>query len=218
MRWLSRSLQKATCRGRARQVAESGGTNPSPRDSVRRSRRAGLSGAPGSREPGTGISEGLAAGDESSAAQEARNRARLNQRVANAVADEVVHQRLLTETYLGFSRVNVDVDFLRRHFQKEQDHWRTGGRDDVAVGLGDGVQQKPVANKPLVDEDVDGVAVELLQLGLGVEAAERRSTPGVRDGSSGSRFHGGGSGRPACSNRDSAATGNSCASVSLPKI
>jgi hypothetical protein len=79
------------------------------------------------------------------------------------------------------------------------------------------VQQQPVADKPLVDEDIDGVAVELLQLRLGVEAGEAQKS-GIAAGSSGSRFQGGGSGRPARASGELGGDGQQLARVSAPKI
>src|SRR6266481_540242 len=68
--------------------------------------------------------------------------------------------------------MDVDVDLLRRHLEEEQDDGKAGGWKDVAVGLAEGVEDELVADEALVDEDVDGVAVELLQLGLGDEAGD----------------------------------------------
>ena len=107
-------------------------------------------------------------------------RTRGNQRVPQAVANEIVDQRLLAEANLCFGGVNVYVHLFGRHFKEEQNHRRAGGRDDVPIRLGDGVQQKTIPNEPLVDEDVDGVAIELLQFRLGVKAGERAMMPGSR--------------------------------------
>ncbi len=177
------------------------------------------SGAPGSGEMGTAASAtGWRRGQNRARPGIRRPDARLIERVAQAVADKVVNQGLLAEADLGLGGMHVDVHFFGRHFKEEQHDRKAGGRNDVAIGLGDGVQQQAVADEPLVDEDVDGIAIELLQFGLGIEAAERAGCPGRVRGSSGSFFHGGGSGRPARSSGVSAATGSNCASVSLPKI
>jgi hypothetical protein len=64
------------------------------------------------------------------------------------------------------------VDFLWGHLEEEQNDRVRGGRKDVAVGLVEGVEDELVADEALVDEDVDGVSIELLQLGLGDEAGE----------------------------------------------
>ena len=58
------------------------------------------------------------------------------------------------------------------------------------------MQQQPVADEALVHEDVDRVAIELLQFGLGVEAGEPQRAGLARAGRPESFFHGGGSGRP----------------------
>ena len=76
--------------------------------------------------------------------------------------------------------MDIHVHFLWRHLEKEQHDGRTGGRNDVAVGLGDGVEQQAIADEPLVDEDVDRVAIELLQFGLGVKAGQAKRARGAR--------------------------------------
>ena len=103
---------------------------------------------------------------------EAGGGAGLHERGADGVADEVVDEAGLAEADFGLGGMDVDVDLLRGHFEEEQDDGERGGRDDVAVGLGEGVEDEAVADEAVVDEDVDGVAVELLQLGLGDEAGE----------------------------------------------
>ena len=84
----------------------------------------------------------------------------------------------LAEADLGLGGMDVDVDLLRGHLEEEQDDGEAGRWDDVAVGLGEGVQDEAVADEAVIDEDVDGVAVELLQLGLGDEAGDAKE-PGV---------------------------------------
>ena len=103
---------------------------------------------------------------------EAGGGTRLHERGADGVADEVVDEAGLAEADLGLGGMDVDVDLLRGHLEEEQDDGKDGGRNDVAVGLGERVQDELVADEALVDEDVDGVAIELLQLGLGDEAGE----------------------------------------------
>jgi hypothetical protein len=97
---------------------------------------------------------------------------------AQTVSHEVVDQALLAEADLGFGGVDVDVDLFRRHFKEEEDNGERCGRKNVAIGLADGVQEGAVADEALVYEDVDGVAVELLQFGFGVEAGEAEGTRG----------------------------------------
>jgi hypothetical protein len=83
-----------------------------------------------------------------------------------------MHQGRLAEADLGLRRVDVDVDLLRRHLEEEQQHRERGRRQHVAVGFDRGVQDQPVADEPAINEDVDGVAVELLQFGLRGKAAQ----------------------------------------------
>ena len=103
---------------------------------------------------------------------EAGGGAGLHERGADGVADEVVDEAGLAEADFGFGGVDVDVDLLRGHLEEEEDDGEGGGWEDVAVGLGEGVEDELVADEALVDEDVDGVAIEFLQLGFGDEAGE----------------------------------------------
>ena len=129
-----------------------------------------------------------------------------------------MNQALLAETDLGLGGMNVDIHFLGRHLKEQQHHREAGGRNHVAIGLGDGVHQQPVADEALVDEDVDGVAIELLQLRLGVEAGQaqmRRDRGWARRGPSSRAAARAGRRAPAAFRRPRAAT---APSVSLPKI
>ena len=78
----------------------------------------------------------------------------------------------LAETDFRLRGMNVDIHFFRRHFEEHEDDGKGGGRHDVAIGLADRVQDEPIAHEALIDEDVNGVAVELLQFGLGEESAD----------------------------------------------
>ena len=52
----------------------------------------------------------------------------------------------------------------------------SAGRHEVVIGRRDGVQQQPVANQAAVDEQEDRVAVVLLHLRAGDEAAKQKNT------------------------------------------
>ena len=78
---------------------------------------------------------------------------------------------LLAEADLGFGRMNIDIDFFGRHFEKEQDDGERSRRQDVTVSFADGVEQQPITDKPLIYKDVDGITIEFLELRLGIEAA-----------------------------------------------
>ena len=103
---------------------------------------------------------------------EAGGGAGLHEGGADGVADEVVDEGGLAEADFGLGRVDVDVDLLRGHLEEEEDYGERCWRDDVAVGVGERVEDELVADEALVDEDVDGVAIELLELGLGDEAGD----------------------------------------------
>ena len=96
----------------------------------------------------------------------------LNEGGADGVAEEVVDEGGLAEADLGLGGMDVDVDLFGGHLEKEQDDGEAGGRKDVAVGLGEGVEDEAIADEAAVDEDVDRVAVEFLELGFGDEAGD----------------------------------------------
>ncbi len=89
---------------------------------------------------------------------EAGGRASLYECGADGVADEVVDEAGLAEADFGLGGMDVDVDFLRRHLEEEQDYRVRRGWKDVAVGFAERVEDELVADEALVDEDVDGVA------------------------------------------------------------
>ncbi len=104
--------------------------------------------------------------------EEAHGGARLNELVAQRVAHEVVYEAGLAKADFGLRGMDVHIDFLWRQFEEEQDDGEGCGREDVAIGLGDGMEKQAVAHEAAIDEGVDGIAVELFELGLGGEAGE----------------------------------------------
>src|SRR3984885_11972035 len=107
---------------------------------------------------------------------EAGGGARLGERGTNAVADKIMDKAWLAEAHLCLGRMNIDVNFLRRHLQIEENYGIRSGRENVAVSLRECMEDELVADQPLIDKHVDGVAVELLQLGFGDEASETKKT------------------------------------------
>ena len=84
--------------------------------------------------------------------------------------------------------MDIDVHFAAGQVEKQQHHREDRRRQDVAVGLDEGVLDEAVADQASVHEDVDRVAVELLDFRLGdetvhVEFAEVRETRefGIRE-------------------------------------
>src|ERR1700679_2004043 len=78
----------------------------------------------------------------------------------------------LTEAHLGLRRMHVDVDFRGRHLEKEHHDWVDGGRNDIAIGLGQRMLHQAVANQASVHKNKDGVAIELLDLRPRYEAMQ----------------------------------------------
>src|SRR6185437_7347060 len=58
--------------------------------------------------------------------------------------------------------------------EEEEDDGKGCRRQDVSVGLRDGVKEEAVAHEAAIDEGVDGIAIELFELGLGGEAGEAK--------------------------------------------
>src|SRR5207342_3074182 len=111
---------------------------------------------------------------------ELRHRARFHQRGAYRFAYEIMHHALLAKADFCLRRMHVDVDFTCRQIEEQQHHGENRGWKDVAVSLDDRVLNKAVADEASVDEDVDRVAVQLLDFRFGDEAmypefAERRT-------------------------------------------
>src|SRR4029077_20020696 len=98
-----------------------------------------------------------------------------HQRGADRVTHEVVHHTLLAKTYFGLRGMHIDVDFTAGQVYKHQHRGVDRSRQNIAVGLGDGVLDQAVADETSVDENVDGVAIEFLDFGLGDEAVNRES-------------------------------------------
>ena len=94
------------------------------------------------------------------------------QLVANGVAHKVVQPVGLAETDFRFRRVHVNVHLFRRHLDKQQHHGKGRGGEDIAIGLAHRMHEQAVAHQAAIDEAVDGVAVELLELGLGGKAGD----------------------------------------------
>ena len=85
--------------------------------------------------------------------QELRDRPRLHQRRPHRLAHEIMNYRLLPETHLGLLRMHVDIDLLRRHLDKKQNHGIDRWRQNVAIGLGDPVLNETVANEASIHEN-----------------------------------------------------------------
>ena len=101
---------------------------------------------------------------------ELRHRTRLHQRRSHRVSHEIMHDRLLAEAHFGFRGMHIHVHFAAGQLEKEQHHGIDRRRQNVAVGLGEGVLNEPVADQASIDENVNRVAIELLNLGLRDEA------------------------------------------------
>jgi len=67
--------------------------------------------------------------------------------------------------------MDIDVNFVVRHFEKQQRRRRDRVRMDVAIGLVKGVENQFVADEPLVHKNVDATVVGALNF-------RSRSKPG----------------------------------------
>ncbi len=104
--------------------------------------------------------------------EEAHGRARLDDLVAEGVAHKVVDEAGLAEADLCLGWMHIHVNFFGRQLEEEQDDRKGCGRQDISIGIRDRVQEQAVAHEAAIDEGVDGVAIELFELGLGGEAGE----------------------------------------------
>ncbi len=82
-----------------------------------------------------------------------------------------MHKARLPEAHLRLRRMHVHIDFCRGHFKKQQHDRKGSRRQNVAIRLRQRMQDQAVAHLASVDEDVDRSTIQLLQLGLGDEAA-----------------------------------------------
>ena len=62
------------------------------------------------------------------------------------------------EADLDLGRVDIDIEFLRRHFEEQKHHGVLVGLDEAAVGLAEGVADEFVADEAAVEEGVLEVA------------------------------------------------------------
>ncbi len=68
--------------------------------------------------------------------------------------------------------MHIDVDFFRIAIQKQQREWEAGRWNQVVICGRDGVQQQLVPNEPPIHEEIDGIAVELLDLRTADESTQ----------------------------------------------
>ena len=149
--------------------------------------------------------------------QKTSRRARFDNRIANRVANKIMHKCLLPKPHFRLRRMHIHIHLLRRHFQKQQYHRKRRGRNHIAVRLGQRMQNRSIANQPLIHEHIHRITIQFLQLRPRNKAVQPQRPGGCGCQSAG-RFHGGGSGMPARSKLVSAATGSNWSSTSRPKI
>src|SRR5262249_17904712 len=82
----------------------------------------------------------------------------------NRVTYEIMHECLLAEADFCLGWMHIRIDLGSWKLQEQENHRKNGWRKNVAIGFGQRVLHKTVANQPSVHEDEDGVAVQLLQL------------------------------------------------------
>ena len=93
------------------------------------------------------------------------NRPRARQCLANCIARKIVDQLRTPEAHFDFGRVHVDVDFGVGHLQEKQRRGKDARRQDVAIGLVNGVQNQPVTHQAPVYKNVDPIAIHPLYVG-----------------------------------------------------
>ena len=68
----------------------------------------------------------------------------------------------MPEAHFDLRRMHVHVYFLAGQIDKQQRHRKHVGRQNISIGLVNGMQQQPVAHQPPVHENIDSVAVRSL--------------------------------------------------------
>jgi hypothetical protein len=74
------------------------------------------------------------------------------QRLPQPRDDETAHPCAIAETHLGLGRVHVDVDILRRQFEKQREHRVAIARQHVGIGPAHRAHQQPVFHRAAIDE------------------------------------------------------------------
>ena len=77
----------------------------------------------------------------------------------------------MAEAHLDFCRVHVHIHFLARQIHKQKHRRKYIRRQNVAVGLMDGVKQQTVPHQSPIRENVDAVAVGTLHFRARGESA-----------------------------------------------
>ena len=60
----------------------------------------------------------------------------------------------MSESHFGFGRVNIDVDFAVRQFNEKQNNGEDVGRQNVSIGLIEGMQNDLVPHHSAIHEEV----------------------------------------------------------------
>jgi len=78
------------------------------------------------------------------------NRPRAHERLTNRVAREIVDKLRTPEAHFDFCGMHVDVHFVVRHFQKKERRGENRGRQNIAIGFVNGVEDQPVAHQAAI--------------------------------------------------------------------
>ena len=78
----------------------------------------------------------------------------LGQRMLAGADDQPAHQPGVAEAHLGLGRMDVDVDRLGRHLEKQRHQRMAVAGEEILVGAAHRAVQQPVAHRPAVDEEI----------------------------------------------------------------
>ncbi len=98
----------------------------------------------------------------------------LSKSLLHGTRHEMVYGARICEPHLPLRRVYVDIDRLRRNVEEDHRRRKSPARQDVAVGVQDGMAQQSVANGPSVHEQVQALCRRPMPIGSRDESVDPR--------------------------------------------